>query len=195
MLLGIDILILTVFLSCLISLFKEIKLKYILILIGINLFMLLPVFMGYDYHFLWVGDILYLFLIFLIGVLLFKAIYSLKIKYLNYLLIFCITLFVIIKLRNGLDYYYRVDIDHIVLENKYLVCFNGIKVKTSNVNEYRYRSMPVIHKFYFNGILRKQLKRRIVEIDEHVFEDILEDGTVIIYDNGKYSIKEREGSR
>ena len=148
--------------------------------------------MGFDYYFLWMREFLYSFMLFLVGVLFFKTIELVKIKYLNYIFILCLIFINFFKLKDGLDYFYTVNnSDPILLDKNYGIYHVGYKIKTANINEYRFWHIDSVHKLYLGGLLRKQLKGITVQVGEHVFEERLEDGTIILYDNGVYSIKQK----
>lgn len=184
-----DILILVLILSFLFSLIKVIKIKHHLWLIGFTILLLIPIIFGYDYRYLLIRDILYLILIFLIFGIIFKLIIKSNLKYLKGATILFILLLGINSFKDGVSCYYKVDVYPEILENKYLVSYNGLRVITPSINEYRYRSMPVIHKFYFNRILRKQLKSQIISTtSEYTFEHRLEDGGIILYKDGIFSL-------
>jgi|GEM_PF-2595049 hypothetical protein len=190
MLFNLDILVLTLLLSALISLLKVMNIKKVLISIGITFIFFIPLFIGFDYYFLWMREFLYFFMLFLVGILIFKTIEMLKIKYLHYIFILCLILISFFKLKDGLDYSYTVvNSDPILLDENYGIYNVGYKIKTANINEYRFWQINSVHKLYLGGLLRKQLRGITVQVDDHIFEDRLEDGTVILYDNGIYSIK------
>ena len=142
--------------------------------------MLFPIFLGYDYRFLIVRNILYLLLIFLIFGAISKLIINSNSKYLKGVTILCIVLLGINSFKDGICFYYKVDVYPKNVEDKYLVSYNGLKIISLGKNEYRYRSMPVIHKFYLCGIFSTT--------SDYTFEHRLEDGSIILAKDGVYSL-------
>ena len=185
-LLGNDITVLVILLSFFFSFVKVIKVKHLLWALGINIVFLIPIFLGYEYRYFIIKEILYLILIFFIGSLLFKPINTSKSKPLKVVAFICVVLLGINSFRDGISYHYRVDVDPINLDGKYLIARKGAQLSDEDFT--RYNMSHVIYKYYWGGILRKYIEREVVEIDEHTFEHQLEDGGLILYKDGVYSI-------
>lgn len=187
---GPDILILTMLLSALFSRFKIVKIKTILLALGISFLFSLPLFFGFDYNSILIKELLGSFVLFLLGTLLFEIIDTLRVRNLNNILLFGLVLICFFKLKDGIDYSYDVvNNDPIILSEKYRIYHNGYRIKTSNINEYRFGRADLIYKLYLGGLLRKQLDSDIVSIDDNSFEHRLKDGVVISYENGEYLLK------
>jgi len=193
MILENDVLILVLIISYLLSFIKAIKVKYILWALGVNFLLLIPIFLGYEYRYFIIKDVLYLFLIFFISGLLYKAVNTSKSKYLIYIFLLCMILLGVNSFKDGFAYQYRVDVDPVYIENKYLVTQRGIQ--TSLDDSVRYNLSPIIYKFHCKGIFRKYSDRDVIKTDKHTFEHRLEDGNIILYNNGVYSLLHHEDNK
>lgn len=117
---GPDILILTMLLSALFSRLKIIKIKTVLLVLGITFLFSLPLFFGFDYNSILIKELLGSFVLFLLVTLLFKIIDALRIRYLSNILLFGLVLICFVKLKDGIDYSYDVvNKDPIILNEKY----------------------------------------------------------------------------
>lgn len=185
-LLGNDITVLVILLSFFFSFIKVIRVKHLLWALGINILFLIPVFLSYEYRYLIIKEILYLILIFFTAGLLFKTINTSKSKPLKAIALICMVLLGINSFKDGISYHYRVDVDFINLDGKYFLARKGAKLSDEDFT--RYYMDHGIYKYYWGGILRKYIEREVVEIDKHTFEHKLEDGSLILYKDGVYSI-------
>lgn len=89
---GPDILILTMLLSALFSRFKIVKIKTVLLALGISFLFSLPLFFGFDYNSILIKELLGSFVLFLLGTLLFEIIDTLRVRNLNNILLFGLVL-------------------------------------------------------------------------------------------------------